>query len=312
MPNLRVLIFAMILINPFWSSTVTSKNNISLVVLGIAQDAGYPQINCYKPHCLPGWQDPSKVRLATSLAIIDHDTKQKFLFEATPDIKQQLYRLHLIAPDEQYDLAGILLTHGHMGHYTGLMHFGREAAGTRERVVYAMPRMAEYLTTNGPWSQLVKLKNIKLQRIKPSQNFELNSSIKILPLLVPHRDEYTETVGFKIIGPNKTVLFIPDIDKWQKWSDNIVDMIKVVDYALIDATFYANGELLNRDMSEVPHPFVEESMQLFSELNSKDKQKVIFIHFNHSNPLLIDGSEAQKEVIKKGFRFAREGMELDL
>ena len=312
MPNLTAFVFATILLSLFWSSAVSSQDPISLVVLGIAQDAGYPQINCYKPHCMPGWQDPNKRRLATSLAVIDHHAKQKFLFEATPDIKQQLYRLHLIAPDEQYDLAGIVLTHGHMGHYTGLMHFGREAAGTKERVVYTMPRMAEFLTTNGPWEQLVKLKNIKLKRIKSNQLLDLNASIKIMPLMVPHRDEYTETVGYKIIGPKKTALFIPDIDKWQKWSCNIVDLIKEVDYALIDATFFAKGELPNRDMSEVPHPFVEESIRLFSKLNNKDKRKVIFIHFNHSNPLLIDGSEAQKEVIKKGFRFAREGMVINL
>ena len=129
---------------------------------------------------------------------------------------------------------------------------------------------------------------------------------------MPHRDEYTETVGYKIIGPNKTALFIPDIDKWQKWSGSIIKMIKNVDYALLDATFYASSELPNRDMSEIPHPFVEESMQLFSKLNKKDKHKVIFIHFNHSNPLLIDGSNAQKEVISKGFRFAQEGMVLAL
>jgi hypothetical protein len=39
---------------------------------------------------------------------------------------------------------------------------------------------------------------------------------------------------------------------------------------------------------------------------------VIFIHMNHSNPLLIDGSEAQAEVERRGFRYAREGLRLAL
>ncbi len=288
------------------------KAQVSLVVLGIAQDAGYPQINCYKPHCKPGWEDPSKRRLATSLAVIDHSEKQKFLFEATPDIKLQLYHLNQLAPDTEYSLSGIMLTHGHIGHYTGLMHFGREAAASNKILIYAMPRMEQFLSTNGPWSQLVNLENIIIRSIKNKQKTKLNSHLSIIPFLVPHRDEYTETVGYKIIGPNKTVLFIPDIDKWQKWKTVISDLIKEVDYAFLDATFFSNGELTNRDMSEVPHPFVEESIQLFSNLPVEEKKKIIFIHFNHSNPLLIENSKAQQKVEKSGFRFAREGMLLAL
>lgn len=290
----------------------TNKNEVELVVLGIAQDGGYPQLNCYKPHCQAGWDDPSKRRLATSLGLIDHRKKTKFLFEATPDIKLQLYRLHQLAPDDAYRLSGVMLTHGHMGHYTGLMHFGREAAGSKDLPVFAMPRMQQYLSTNGPWSQLVKLNNIKLKKLQDKMPVTLGKQLTIQPLLVPHRDEFTETVGYRIYGPNKTALFIPDIDKWQKWSTNISDVVKQVDYALLDATFFGNGELPNRDMSEVPHPFVEESMQLFAGLSAKDKNKVIFIHFNHSNPLLQADSAAQKKVIKAGFRIAEEGLRLGL
>ncbi|NQZ10501.1 MAG: pyrroloquinoline quinone biosynthesis protein PqqB [Algicola sp.] len=294
------------------SSASAAQNNVELVVLGNAQDAGYPQLNCYKPHCMPGWQDVTKRRLATALGLIDHQAKQKFLFEATPDIKEQFYRLHLLAPDTDYKLSGIMLTHGHMGHYTGLMHLGREAAGGKGIPVYAMPRMEKYLSTNGPWSQLVKLNNIAIKGLTDKKPVALNKNITITPLQVPHRDEYTETVGYHIAGPNKSALFIPDIDKWQKWSTNIKDLIKQVDYALLDATFFSNGELPNRDMSEVPHPFVEESMKLFAGLSAKDKQKVIFIHFNHTNPLLQKGSAAQQQVTAAGFRYAEEGLRLGL
>lgn len=293
-----------------WASIAVAE--VELLVLGVAQDAGYPQINCYKPHCMPGWKDPALQRSATALAVIDHRQKRNYLFEATPDIKHQLYRLHRHTPQEQYALSGIFLTHGHMGHYTGLMHLGREAAGSKGISVFAMPRMAQYLTTNGPWSQLVSLGNIAISPIKNNQRKKLTQDLAVAPMQVPHRDEYTETVGYQIIGPNKTAVFIPDIDKWQKWSVDIRGLIKQVDYALLDATFFAAGELPNRNMSEVPHPFVVESMQLFAGLSDKDKAKVIFIHFNHSNPLLRDGSDAQKQVTKAGFRFAVEGMSLKL
>ena len=283
-----------------------------ILVLGVAQDAGYPQTNCYRPHCMRAWQNPALKRLTSSIAVIDSAHGSKYLFDATPDMRDQLYRLHLEAPDQSHSLGGVFLTHGHMGHYTGLMHFGREAVGAKEIRVFVMPRMRAYLRDNGPWSQLVTLKNIDLVPIHDGEIVTLSDNVSVLPLQVPHRDEYTETVGYKIIGPAKSALFIQDIDKWSKWDTDIRNLIRDVDYALLDGSFFADGELPGRDMSEIPHPYVQESIELFAELSASDKAKIIFIHFNHTNPLLIDGSDAQKQLRSLGFRFATEGMRLPL
>ncbi len=296
------------------SVAVAAENteDVSLVVLGVAQDAGYPQLNCYRPHCQAGWDDIAAKRYATSLALIDHNNKYKYLFEATPDMREQMHHLHQLAPDGRYDLRGVFLTHGHMGHYTGLMHMGREAAGSSQVPVYVMPRFKSYLQNNGPWSQLVKLENIVLQDLTDNQVTRLSPNISIKPILVPHRDEFTETVGYYITGPNKTALFIPDIDKWQKWERDIIKEVQQVDYALLDATFYANGEIPNRDMSEIPHPFVTESMALFKDLPAAEKSKVFFIHFNHSNPLINPQSEAAEQVRAAGFKVAEKGIKIPL
>ena len=235
-------------------------------VLGIAQDAGYPQTNCYQPHCIRVWEDRDERRTASSIAVIDEAHKVKFLFDATPDMREQLYELHRIAPDGKFSLDGVFLTHAHMGHYTGLMHFGREAAGTSEVPVYAMPRMYDYLSTNGPWDQLVRLRNISLIRLTDGNSVEFGTSVTVTPMLVPHRDEYSETVGYRIEGPNKSAVFIPDIDKWEMWSTDIRDVVRSVDYALLDATFFRDGELGGRDMSEIKHPFVSESMDSFHKM----------------------------------------------
>jgi pyrroloquinoline quinone biosynthesis protein B len=192
------------------------------------------------------------------------------------------------------------------------MHLGREAASTKEINVFAMPRMLHFLRNNGPWSQLVKLKNITLQPILDNKTIQLSDDLSITAFLVPHRDEFSETVGYKIKGPNKTALFIPDIDKWQKWDKNIIDTVKQVDYAFLDATFYQNGEIPNRNMADIPHPFVQESLKLFQNMTAKNKAKIIFIHFNHSNPLLQNNSQAQKQVKAAGFNYAYQGMEFEL
>ena len=279
-----------------------------VMVLGIAQDAGYPQVNCKMKCCEKAWRNVALHKMATSLAIVDPNSNQQWIIDATPDIKKQIQLLNNETKIE--NLNGVLLTHAHIGHYTGLMYFGREALGTKSLPVFTMPKMKKFLEKNGPWSQLVDLNNIKITVLKSNSTFNLNDNIEITPFSVPHRNEFSETIGFKIVINNKSLIFIPDIDKWEKWQIDICELIQNIDYAFLDGTFYKNGEL-KIDMSEIPHPFVEESMNLFSILPLKDKKKIYFTHLNHTNPLLIKNSRAQREVFKNGFNIAIEGQRIE-
>lgn len=283
-----------------------------LYVLGVAQDAGYPQALCFKPHCMPGWEDKQKQRTATSLALINPTAKTTHLFEATPNLPDQLYRLHLEVPSTEFSLGGLFLTHAHMGHYTGLIHFGHEAAGNQNVAVYAMPRMTTFLKENGPWSQLVDYKNIHLKPLAHQEPVNLGEQVRVTPFLVPHRDEYSETVGFRIDGPNKSAIFIPDIDKWHLWEQGLEEALKSVDYALLDATFFNGDELPGRDMSKILHPSVERTMQLLRDAPASEKAKVHFIHFNHTNPLLDTESSTAQDVRYMGFNVSFEGLRLPL
>jgi len=293
------------------STAISHEQPPFLTILGVGQDAGYPQAGCYAKHCMPGWQDARLKRGAVSLGLVDPMTKKKYMFEATPSFPSQLYDLEVIAPSAEYELSGIFITHAHIGHYAGLMFLGHEAMGASSIAVYAMPRLKKFLTDNGPWGQLVKYKNIILKPLEDAQS-KTFGKVKITPFLVPHRDEYSETVGYRIQGPNKSALFIPDINKWDQWNENLAEQIKSVDYALIDAAFYADGELPGRDMSKIPHPFVSETMHLLNELNSKQKSKVWFIHMNHTNPLLNLESKESKFVISQGYNISKEGIQLNL
>tara|TARA_B100001540_G_C15685498_1_gene586834 strand:+ start:21 stop:917 length:897 start_codon:yes stop_codon:yes gene_type:complete len=290
----------------------SKKENLSqdpyVMVLGIAQDAGYPQVNCKMKCCEKAWRNVALHKMATSLAIIDPTSNQQWIIDATPDIKKQIQLLNNETKIE--NLNGVLLTHAHIGHYTGLMYFGREALATKALPVFTMPKMKKFLEKNGPWSQLVDLNNIKINVLKSNSTFNLNDNIEITPFSVPHRNEFSETIGFKIVINNKSLIFIPDIDKWEKWKIDICELIQNIDYAFLDGTFYKNGEL-KIDMSKIPHPFVEESMNLFSKLSLKDKKKIYFTHLNHTNPLLINNSRAQKEVFKNGFNIAIEGQRIE-
>ena len=174
-----------------------------------------------------------------------------------------------------------------------------------------MPKMAEYLAKNGPWSQLVDYGNISLRGLQHNQALDVNG-ITVTPFLVPHRDEFSETVGYLIEGPSKTAVFIPDINKWSVWDTDIAELITQVDYALLDATFFDDGELPGRDMSKVPHPLVTETMQRLGALSTEQRNKVWFIHMNHTNPLLDADSQASKRVRAAGFNITSEGIRLEL
>lgn len=284
-----------------------------LVVLGIAQDGGVPQAGT-KKHS--GWEDNRFKRNVVCLALVDPVSKKRWMFEATPDFKKQLHNLDKIAPvDETPGLMGIFLTHAHIGHYTGLMFLGHESMGAQGVPVFAMPKMFEYLSTNGPWDQLARYNNIALKKLKHGTQIKLNDRLNVTPFLVPHRQEYSEVVGYRIGGPNRSVLFIPDIDSWEQWDDwgtRIEEMIADVDVAYLDGSFFANGEIPGRDMSGFPHPFISHSMKRFASLPLKERQKVRFIHLNHTNPALIPGSKARLEIEKNGFRVAEEGERVEL
>ncbi len=283
-----------------------------LFVLGISQDGSDPQAGCFKPHCLLGWKYPELRHPTSSLALIDPVAKLDYLFDATPDFPIQFYRLEREAPSKTYAFGGVFLTHAHIGHYVGLMYFGREVMGTKDVPVYAMPRMRAFLTGNGPWSQLVSLHNIALKPLEDGQPTRLADGITVTPLQVPHRDEYSETVGFLIRGPNRSALFIPDIDAWEKWNRNLREMLATVDYALVDATFYSMDELPGRDMTDIPHPLVTHTMDLLADLPASERGKLYFIHMNHSNPLLRADSPQARSVEQRGFHVSREGMRLPL
>jgi pyrroloquinoline quinone biosynthesis protein B len=305
---------------------VQPANQPYTILLGLAQDGGYPQAGCTRPDCQAAWTDQRLRRHIASLGIVDPISHQSWMIDATPDFPEQLRMLQSPLPPQRERVAGgrvrvpssapsghllptgegspipldgILLTHAHIGHYLGLAQLGREVMGTRGVPVYAMPRMKAFLEKNGPWDQLVRLGNIEIRALSHATAVQLNERISVTPLLVPHRDEYSETVAYIIQMPGKSVLWLPDIDKWEKWSTRIEDVIERVDVAYLDATFFDESELPGRNLSEIPHPTIKESMARLRAHAAKTR----FIHLNQSNPVLRDPSLVERA----GFRVGREG-----
>ncbi len=288
-----------------------------LRVLGTAQDGGFPHAACDGVRCAAARENPALRRLVASLALVLPDAGEVYLIDATPDIREQLDRLADVrdAPDDGVDRApvdGVFLTHAHIGHYLGLAFLGFEAIHTRDLPVWATPRMAAFLSGQGPWDQLVRLGNISLEELRQGTPVSLAGGVAIEPLWVPHRDEYTDTVGFRITGPSRTVLYIPDTDPWRLWPEPLERALEGVDIALLDGAFYSADELPGRKVEEIRHPLVGETIERLAPLVDAGPLVVYFTHINHSNPVLTPDSPERRAVEARGFRILDELAEIDL
>ena len=273
------------------------------IVLGIAQDGGVPHAGCHQNLCVEARRNPAKRQLVASLGLLDPSTGKKFLIDATPDFALQMERLGGL-PD------AILLTHAHIGHYLGLAQLGREVLGAKAVPVYATPSMAKFLRENRPWSRLLAAGNIDVREIEPGKELELTPSLHVTAIRVPHRDEDSDTVAYLVRGPAKKLLWLPDIDKWEKWDRRLTEILDDPDVtAFVDGTFFSADEISGRSIAEIPHPLVPETVALFGK--EIPRGRVVFVHLNHTNRLLWDRDEVRK-LEKKGFGVAREGMRIGL
>jgi pyrroloquinoline quinone biosynthesis protein B len=263
----------------------TPQANWRLVVLGIAQDGGIPQLGCEDPVCQAIRAGQRKPERVASIGLVNAVLQKAYLIDATPDIVSQVQSLTGgRLPD------AIFLTHAHIGHYTGLMYLGRESVDAARVRVYGTERMVSFLTANGPWSLLVSRRNIELHPITPGRAVDLGDGLRVTPYQVPHRDEFSDTVGYLIEGPTKKVLYIPDIDQWRKWSLDIRQMVERVDVALLDGTFAAVDEIPGRAIDDIPHPLMPATRDLLRGVHAA----VWFIHLNHTNRQL-DAPDVAKD-----------------
>lgn len=281
-------------------------------IIGTAQDAGVPHPNCFCKNCIKALAGQKFRRRAASLAIILPNSNEWHLIDATPDLKEQMAFVQMEFGLQKKLMKSIWLTHAHIGHYPGLMFLGKEAIGAKGTSVYCGEKMKHLLENHVPWKQLVDLENILPKEITLEKSYQLSSQVRITPLDVPHRNEYSETYAFLIKGPTRKLLYIPDIDRWDEWDKDIYKMAMEADICLLDGTFYSKEEIENmgRDYKEIPHPVMTETMDRLQDL-VKDTE-IYFTHFNHSNPVIDSDSSCFKLVNQRGFLVAEEGTKIFL
>jgi pyrroloquinoline quinone biosynthesis protein B len=289
-------------------------HEIALYVLGRAQDGGLPHLGCEREACCAAARRSGRVETPACLGIHDESSGALWLVEATPSIEAQVAFLHSLSGANargRRPVDGVLVTHAHLGHYLGLAWLGREVAATSALPLFVSDRFAEYLRTNGPWSQLVELGQVEPRPFAPGGRFTLRDGLEIEAIAVPHRDEFSDTVAFKLRGPKRTVLFCPDVDAWDRHDGLLERLLDGVDVAYLDATFYDGRELPERVRAEIPHPPMVDTMTRLAAFAVAHPGAIRFIHLNHTNPAWNDAS-LRASIEARGFGIAEPGERVGL
>jgi len=282
-----------------------------VVVMGSAQDEGIPRVTCTCARCHAARRNRSFARTGPSILLKNESLGSAVLIDASPDIRQQLDAY--LPPLGLAHLSCLFLTHGHIGHYWGLCLFGKEGPDIRDLAVYGSAEMIDLLLNTPSIKYMVDRRNIVLNILRAGETVTLGTAtrpdrsdeIVVKGFWVPHRQEFTPTMGFQVTAGSRTMVYIPDVDYW---SESVLSIIQQSDIALLDGTFYSADELPGaKIVREVPHPPIESSMGRLKEIKNMSGCRIYFTHFNHTNPVILEGPE-QEKVKQAGFELAYDGL----
>ncbi|MBF92771.1 MAG: hypothetical protein CMB78_03240 [Euryarchaeota archaeon] len=295
-------------------SRFMASGDVELAIIGISQDGGVPQAGCDCVNCESAILDPRQKLHPVSCAIRGSDGSLH-LIEATRDLAEQLSIASRAlgmgvtsVPDT------ISLTHAHLGHIDGIGQFGKESMGLRNLPLYASQSVTDVLYTREAVSPFM------INVIEPGVAFSPSEScgFTFTMVPVPHRDEFSDTHAILVEGPRSNLLFLPDHDEWSQTLEfhgcvGIKQWLASmgVDFALLDGTFWDKGELIGRDIREVPHPSISETLEMIGDREDGDPE-VNFIHINHTNPVLDRESIQYKDVISRGWSIGMQGTSISL
>ena len=290
-------------------TTPMMETRVKVTILGTAQDAGIPQAGCSCKRCINAHNFPEYKKYPVSIGIEGCDGS-KHLLEITRNLPEQLKEwsgevepLGIFVPET------VTITHLHLGHIEGIGQFGKPVMNTSDLPIYLSEKNRESIEQRNDIQLMIKERNIKFEPQKYNHSFQPKEDcgFKLRLIPIPHRSELGDTAGIIIEGKKKNLLFLPDQDSWEKTleSFSVKDIRELftlleIDIAWIDGTFWNLKELPGRNLKEIPHPIIEESLELLGMRRPEDPE-VSFIHLNHSNPVNDNDSMERKLVQSRGW-----------
>ena len=299
-------------------------------VLGSAAGGGFPQWNCNCDNCHGFRQGTiqAKTRTQSSIAISENGVDW-ILFNASPDIRQQLFEFKAAQPARNLRDTGItnvILMDSQLDHTTGLLTL-REGCPIP---VWCTDMVYQDLTTGFPIFNMLKHWNggLDYHQINPKQTFNIEgfSNLEFTPLIIksaappysPHRNNPHDGDNIALIVKDlktqKQLFYAPGLGKID---DHIMQIMHASDCVMIDGTLWTDNEMqecgvgtkTGQDMGHLHISGEDGSLYYLDQLENARK---VLIHINNTNPILNENSEQAAELKEHNVEVAFDGMQIEL
>lgn len=305
-------------------------------VLGAAAGGGFPQWNCNHPNSRRARSGDAQAAPRTQSSIaVSADGAHWFLFNASPDLRQQLNDNDVLHPRQglrHSPIEGVVLTNADVDHVTGLLTL-RES---QPFVLYATTRVLGVLGANSIFNVL----NPEFVRRVPvplEQEFELRgaagyaSGLWVRPFPVPGKvalwlEDATRGPNFGSVEEDTIALEVAERATGRRFfyipacADMTADLsrrIRGADLVFFDGTLWVDDEMIRAGVGvktgrRMGHMSVSGPDGTLAALKDLDIRRRIFIHINTTNPILLDDSAERRTVTDAGWEVARDGMNIEL
>jgi pyrroloquinoline quinone biosynthesis protein B len=306
---------------------------IRAIVIGSAAGGGFPQWNSNQSGCNRARAgDPAaKPRTQASLAV-SADGADWFLFNAAPDLRQQIGATTELWPRDglrSSPIKGVVITGGDVDVIAGLLSL-------RERQpfnLYATARGHQVLREN-PIFEVLATDIVPRQTVRLDEPFPLcspdgrDSGLSVTLFAVPGKvplyleqraagalvREGEDTVGARIALGDRCFYYIPGC---ARMTPTLADRLTGAALVLFDGTLWRDDEMTaagigTKTGTRMGHMSVsgaDGTLAAFAPLGVKRK---ILIHINNSNPILLDDSAEAAELRAHGWEVAYDGMKITL
>ncbi len=307
-------------------------------VLGAAAGGGFPQWNCNHPNSRRARSgDPATPsRTQSSLAVSD-DGHRWFLFNASPDLRQQIAENPVLqpapdAPLRHSPISGAVLTNADVDHVAGLLNL-RES---QPLSLYATPRVLGVLEANSIFNVLnpafVQRRTLILDRSETLLDAAgAGAGLEITPFAVPGKvalwlEDEARGPDFGSVDEDTIALHVRSTTTGAAFhympacatiTDAVRARVRGTPLLFFDGTLWVDDEMIRDQVGvktgkRMGHTSISGDGGSLHGLDGLGIGRRIFIHLNTTNPVLSADTPERKTVEDAGWEVSYDGMEIDL
>jgi len=302
-----------------------------ITILGSAAGGGFPQWNCNCRNCagVRSGTLRAKARTQSSIFVRADDSVDGVLFNASPDILEQIRSHPVLQPARRMRdsaIAGVVLMDGQIDHATGL--FMLRERGT-PLPLWCTDPVEEDLTQGNPVLRVlshycgVTRERIPLDGSPFVVPGAAGLTFRALPLsskaapYSPHREQPVpgDNIGV-LIGDavsGRSAFYAPGLGEI---TPPVFDAMAGADAVLVDGTFWTDDEMIAlglsrkraRDIGHLPQSGAGGMIEWLDRLPARTRK--LLIHVNNTNPILDEDSDERAQLARHAIEVCEDGMEI--